>query len=152
MNNRCGVHLSELRAFCARPKEHKGDHSKFPDNQGVLPHSALSRVRNRIKSELELLVALRALESQYLGRRRVLCMGSTPGAINGCGGALFVKDLTYIQTLWYTSPYSCSGGDYWNNGEGQFVCTACGALNRLYERPQVVELKSFFKEMVEKKT
>lgn len=150
--NRCGVHLREERGFCARVPGHKDDHSKYPDNQGVLPHSALSRVRSQIAEYLKLVDALRDLEKKYLGRRRVVCMGWTPGSKDGCGTALHIKDLTYIQTLWYVEPFSCSGGDYWNNGNGEFVCTNCGALNRLYERPQVEALKPFFKNVVEKKT
>lgn len=45
-----------------------------------------------------------------------------------------VSKLTYIQTHWYVRPYSCTGGDYWKQGEGQFVCPKCGETNRLYER------------------
>lgn len=38
----------------------------------------------------------------------------------------------------------CTGGDYWKQGEGQFECPKCGHVNRLYDRPDVVELKRYF--------
>jgi DNA-directed RNA polymerase subunit M/transcription elongation factor TFIIS len=43
-----------------------------------------------------------------------------------------VRLLTYLQTHWYVSPSGCTGGDYWNSGEGQFVCPKCDYTNRLY--------------------
>jgi len=61
-----------------------------------------------------------------------------------------VNKLTYIQTVWYQEPYGCTGGDYWLNGEGQFDCPKCGENNRLYERPDIVALKKYFKEVVKK--
>ncbi len=80
----------------------------------------------------------------------VLCVGwslphkNNPKMADGCGAMLCIGDLEYIQTHWYTEPYSCTGGDYWNAGEGQFVCPKCLKLNRLYERPDVVDMKQFF--------
>ena len=62
-----------------------------------------------------------------------------------CGDHLPVTNLIYIQSHWYTSPYSCNGGDYWNIGEGGFKCTLCSQHNRLYQRPEVMELKRYFK-------
>lgn len=66
------------------------------------------------------------------------------------GAMLLVSDLVYIQTRWYIEPYSCTGGDYWNMGEGQFVCPKCGAKNSLYERPEVEGLKQYFKSVQDK--
>lgn len=63
----------------------------------------------------------------------------------GCGGLHAIKDLTYIQTHWYTSPHGCSGGDYWNQGEGQFNCPGCGHRNRLYASPEIQKMKRHFK-------
>ena len=63
----------------------------------------------------------------------------------GCGTLHAIKDLTYIQTHWYTSPHGCSGGDYWNRGEGQFICPSCGHRNRLYASPEVEVMKQHFK-------
>jgi hypothetical protein len=63
----------------------------------------------------------------------------------GCGALHPIKDLTYIQTHWYVSPYGCTGGGYWNEGEGAFVCPTCGHRNRLYASPAVEKLKPYFK-------
>ena len=66
---------------------------------------------------------------------------------DGCGSAFPVKDLTYIQTHHYVSPHGCSGGDYWNESEGQFICPECGHRNRLYDRPDIEALKRHFKDV-----
>lgn len=65
-----------------------------------------------------------------------------------------IAEQTYIQTHWYTSPYGCNGGDYWNLGEGQWICPSCGFYNRfedcterackLFYKPEIVALKKFF--------
>lgn len=66
----------------------------------------------------------------------------------GCGALHAIKDLTYIQTHWYVSPHGCTGGDYWNEGEGAFVCPSCNHRNRLYASPAVEALKPYFKTVV----
>ena len=58
----------------------------------------------------------------------VKCIGNVNG--KGCGKKNRVDKLTYIQTHWYTGPSGCMEGDYWNQGEGKFVCPKCGHLNR----------------------
>jgi len=42
-----------------------------------------------------------------------------------------IGSLTAIQTHWYTSPHGCTGGDYWNEGELQFICPETNVKNRL---------------------
>lgn len=59
----------------------------------------------------------------------------------GCKAWHAIKDLTYIQTHWYTEPHSCTGDDYWNEGEGQWICPTCGHRNRLYATPEVEAMK-----------
>ena len=49
----------------------------------------------------------------------------------GCGNPHLIGDLTAIQTHWYTHPHGCTGGDYWNEGELQFICPETGIINRL---------------------
>jgi len=63
----------------------------------------------------------------------------------GCGALHAIKELTYIQTHWYTAPHGCTGVDYWNKGEGQFICPSCGHRNRLYASPDVQKMKHHFK-------
>lgn len=62
----------------------------------------------------------------------------------GCGTMHKVGSLEYIQTHWYVEPHGCSGGDYWNQGEGQWLCPSCGHRNRLYDSPDVTALKYSF--------
>jgi hypothetical protein len=74
----------------------------------------------------------------------------------GCGEKLPIKDLTYIQTHWYESPWGCTGGDSWHEGEANFVCPKCGARNRpcMYKEWDLIKdnkfslIKSKFKEHV----
>lgn len=47
-----------------------------------------------------------------------------------CGRKTQLSKLTLLQTHWYESPYSCTGGDYWHRGERQYVCPKCGETNR----------------------
>jgi len=63
-----------------------------------------------------------------------------------CGLQFWIRDLTYIQTHWYTPPRGCTEGDYWNAGEGQWQCK-CGHLNRLYNKPEIEKLKRLFKDV-----
>lgn len=73
-----------------------------------------------------------------------------PVRCNHCGVHTPVGEMEYIQTLWYVKPYSCTGGDYWSEGEGCFACPACGYENRLFARPHVVKLKCYFKKVVQR--
>jgi len=66
-----------------------------------------------------------------------------------CGQTNAIKDTVFIQTHWYVSPHGCTGGDYWKQGEGQCDCPKCGARLRLYNAPQLTNLKRLFKEVKE---
>lgn len=77
---------------------------------------------------------------------RTITPGHKPG---GCGMALEIGELIYIQTNWYVRPYGCTGGDYYKQGEAAFVCPKCGGRNRLYPKPEIVALKRHFKSVVE---
>ena len=81
--------------------------------------------------------------------RKTLVKCSPNNFGKGCGQALEIGELEYIQTHWYTSPHGCSGGDYWNQGEGQFICPHCGHCNRLYDRPEIEDLKHLFKSVID---
>ncbi len=85
---------------------------------------------------------LRAAQAEALSRKYVTCTNNCYG--KGCGKKSRIGNLVYIQTHYYVSPYSCSGGDYWNEGEGQFDCPKCGHRNRMYDRPEVMELDLYF--------
>jgi rubrerythrin len=47
-----------------------------------------------------------------------------------CGARRRVSSLKLIQTYFYIEPYSCTGGDYWKEGEKQYECPSCGKLMR----------------------
>lgn len=65
----------------------------------------------------------------------------------GCGVTHEINQLTYIQSHWYVHPYSCTGGDYWNQGEGGWRCPLCRTHHRLYKNPEIEALKRFFKDV-----
>ena len=69
---------------------------------------------------------------------------------SACGKLSPVKNCTYIQTYWYTLPHGCTGGDYWNLGEGQFLCPNCETRNRLIFKSSesIVKNKNEFKQVV----
>lgn len=76
-------------------------------------------------------------------RTLVRCEANNNG--EGCRAAFEVRELEYIQTHWYVRPHGCTEGDYWNHGEGQWVCPSCGHRNRLYNQPDVEKMKPLFK-------
>lgn len=61
-----------------------------------------------------------------------------------CGKGTGVRFLTYIQTYWYEHPYSCTGGDNWHPGEGQYDCPKCGKRCRDYFNDKIKEYKRYF--------
>lgn len=100
------------------------------------------------KKRLEiLLLILDKKIDKKLSETIVLCTNNNHG--KGCGMGMYIKDLEYIQTYWYESPYGCTGGDNWYQGEGNFNCPHCGHRNRLYDRKEIQELKHLFKSTVE---
>lgn len=136
--------------FCGRKANHPGSCNRFPDaeEQGFKAAGALKVVMQAIHELKEKLNSKIRLRDKYMPQRMLVrCLGNTVGATNGCGEWIPVGQIVYIQTHWYTPPSGCSGGDYWNNGEGQFICPKCGVENRLYERPQVEALREYFKEV-----
>ena len=81
------------------------------------------------------------------GETEVKCKTSAIYGV-GCGATHSISTLDYIQTYYYVSPYGCSGGDYYKPSEGQFICPTCGRRNRLYDRPEIEELKHAFRSIV----
>ena len=95
-----------------------------------------------IKAEIALKNAEKALQAQ-LKLTLVSCVKNVHGL--GCGKTTPINELEYIQTHWYVRPSGCTEGDYWNAGDGEFICPHCGHLNRLYTRPEIMKLKYLFK-------
>jgi hypothetical protein len=96
---------------------------------------------------------LEAERDAVIGRTLVKCSDSNYG--KGCGKKTAIKNIVYIRTHWYVSPYGCTGGDYWNEGEGQFICPKCGNRNRLTDswgekgREKLSKYQRQFKSIVE---
>ena len=100
--------------------------------------------------ELSELLSTKEKELKEMRGDNILVKCETLRKDEGCGKYTPIGDLIYIQTYWYTPPYGCTGGDYWNMGEGRFQCPHCGAENRLiYEREEYCNYKYDFK-MIDK--
>jgi transcription initiation factor IIE alpha subunit len=106
-----------------------------------------------IQKKLEVVEKKRDLlleaESDAFGRKYITCTSNVAYRGNGCGKRFQIRNLTYIQTHFYISPWGCTGGDFWKEGEGQFDCPKCGYKNRLYDRKEFQELKQYFKDIVD---
>ncbi len=70
---------------------------------------------------------------EAIGYTEVECTSNCYG--KGCGRMTRIRDLVYMATHWYVQPYSCSGGDYWREGDGEFDCPHCGATGCTIARP-----------------
>ena len=82
---------------------------------------------------------------EKLEHQRAVALAKTQVVCGTCKKPTTVQDVDYIQTHWYVPPSGCTEGDYWNEGEGQFMCPACDAVNRLYQSPEIVRLKYMFR-------
>lgn len=115
----------------------KGPRLPRPSEQiKVRQGKRLKDLENKIEAKKQELEALREAAKEETRNQRIVCPH--------CNKQPKLKDCTYIQTYWYTRPYGCSGGDYWNQGEGRFKCPHCGKITRLYERPEIEALKWAF--------
>jgi hypothetical protein len=112
------------------------------------PHDrALQAVEANIAHTEAVLEDQRKERERLLGETEIVCEGNVHG--KGCGAVHKIKDLTYIATHWYVRPYSCTGGDYWNEGEGNFICPSCNHRNRMFDREHYQRLKRHFGRVVD---
>lgn len=101
-----------------------------------------------VKNAKETLKSAQENSDKIIKNSIVICTSQIATG-KGCGAHLHIADLTYIQTHFYIAPHSCTEGDYWKQGEGAFICPACGHRNRLYDSPAVEALKRYFKDYKE---
>lgn len=80
----------------------------------------MSAQRQLVKAQAALIRAEERL-AEGRAKRRIEC---------ACGKLHAIKSLHLIVTHFYIAPYSCSSGDYWKEGEWNFV-GPCGVRNRL---------------------
>ncbi len=85
--------------------------------------------------------------TEYDSKTLVQCTNNNNG--KGCGMGHEIRNLDYIQTHWYESPYGCTGGDMWHQGEGNFICPHCEHRNRLYDRKEIEDLKYLFNSILD---
>ena len=94
--------------------------------------ACLAKIRANIVTAESQLAILRGLESTVLKSiTKVRC--------RKCAVEQSIGDIMYIQTH-----YSEFGMDYYDTGEGQWDCPECGTYNRLYDRQDVMALRSLF--------
>jgi len=109
--------------------------------------SKLQHTQDRIAKSQAILKKLLEVEKKLLAKTLVKCsryINGNRGINKGCGAEHPIDSLEYIQTHWYTEPHGCTGGDYWNQGEGNWICPSCGGRNRLYDHPEIIQLKHLF--------
>jgi len=54
-----------------------------------------------------------------------------------------------LQKEFYVSPYSCTGGDYWRDGEKDIKCPKCGVWNRCIFKHGKSVAKKYAEAMIE---
>lgn len=52
----------------------------------------------------------------------------------GCGKNTHIKNIKYIQTYFYIPPSGCYEGDYWVEGEMNWICEKCNHRNRVLDK------------------
>lgn len=99
----------------------------------------ITSLENKIKETKEEL-------RQEKGKTLVECTNNCYG--KGCGKKKQIKNLVYIRTFWFRRGLGYED-DSWNAGEGNFDCPNCGHRNRLYDRPEIQELKDCFSKIMD---
>lgn len=105
--------------------------------------SEIVKRRSELEAQLD---EIKKLESKSNRSIRIKCTSNCYG--KGCGRMMAIGSIDYIQVMYYVEPYSCTGGDYWKESEGQFDCKHCGHRNRLYDRKKFELLHRYFKSVV----
>ena len=108
----------------------------------------MSKSMEELMAEKEVLTSkLKAVNSDIdLLKSKTLVRCEPP---QGCGYGFEIRELEYIQTHYYVLPRGCTEGDYWSPSEGQWKCPKCTFTNRLYNKPDIVKLKSLFKSVLD---
>ena len=79
-------------------------------------------IEQKIAKLNKALAEAKKIQDQNRGKKTIRC---------DCGKMHRIKDCEVIQTHWYVSPSGCTDGDYWNEGELEFVCPETKECNRL---------------------
>ncbi len=91
-----------------------------------LPRMDVASIDKEIKATELKLSRLHKDRGRAVGRKYLTC--------TGCAKKTQIQKVIFLQTHHYTPPRGCTGGDSWTPGEGNWVCSKCGYLSRLYDR------------------
>lgn len=128
-----------LRAWLS---EQKGPRLPQPEEKVKVRQSrALLKLESKIANLQDQINDLRRQAEEEKGHQRIVCPH--------CNKQPRINECTYIQTHWYVRPHGCTGGDYWNQGEGRFRCPRCQKETRLYKKPEIEKLKRYFAKVIE---
>lgn len=81
------------------------------------------KIEEKIKAAQENLNKLIATKNKQLSNKTIPC--------SSCGFVHKIRDITLLDKQYYVEPSGCSGGDYYDHDEYNFVCENCRILNRL---------------------
>lgn len=98
---------------------------------------SLKVVEKEIAELEKKLEPLRQERLKFQKKTLVRCQSHNDFIGAGCGRALEIGTLVYVQTYWYED-------EYWASGEGAFVCPFCGFWNRLYDRQEIEDKSRLF--------
>jgi hypothetical protein len=92
---------------------------------------AFARIERRIEKLEQEIIDLQNKKLEIIKAAYITC--------KKCNKKSRLGSWSFIQNMWYVPPYSCTGGDYWNNHETKtchLVCPKCEAENYIYNHPQ----------------
>jgi len=114
-----------------------------PQSPDVIYHADREKAAKNVQAAQAALDKRKSLLAQVDAKSSIVCCA--------CHSVFPISTQVYIQTHWYTRPHGCNGGDYWNEGEGNWKCPDCGFKNRFDSkaggwmgRPELVALKGKF--------
>lgn len=111
-------------------------------------------IKDKYIDDIELQIKEVEDKLDLLFKERDLLLARTLLQCMYCNQKHMIKDLTYIQGHWYTSPSGCTEGDYWNEDttEFSFICPNCKERNRCFsfanfqdKRVEAIKFKRLFK-------
>lgn len=104
----------------------------------------MSKVREVVHTQREL-DKLNEKKKELLEKQRV-AIQRTFIECESCKKKSRLGQWTFFQEHWYTAPFSCAGGDYWNTSDVKVChigCPKCGAENYIYNHFQKDKIINF---------
>lgn len=118
-------------------------HTKVPDLPLLAPSDqlALETLAVQLSQARHVVEELKLAQAHVWRNSRLQCIHNYNYG-PGCGTIHRIKDLVLIQTHYSRRD---GGETEWFKGEGRFVCPACGHMNRLHDRAEVLAYADEFK-------